>query len=645
MPELLNTDRVFSGSIVKADFFDIPAGNDIEPVDISSLRRGDPLGAVQDSAPTGIRYVLEMFRDGQSLRAIPLPYQPSQKGTTKRPPKVVRYTLGEFPIREHSTTRSWRQSFSGMVGVQMRPYVSAVGRAGQMTGLRTLLEFDSFLDWFQALAETEGANYLANPSQSNKSFQQRTFLVFHDLDEGQSYRVEVDEFTWDRDTATSRVGNANWRLSLHGYALDRTVSSTPHGMGRKGKPPAFDVLHRAIDVYARGILPSAVKALSPTILRGLEASASNASSIRKLFTYSGSDVAPAQVLTTLQRLRKPFMDFQGAVSRLNNAIQSTGSVLQAPFTLYSDVVRSGEKVLGLFAEARNQGLLLTSSFNQATRRLFGVYAQTAFMVKNARTVFGFLRGPIRMLDHQVDSPLSDLGAWVAPIGSGNMQPLGLDRHPASGAVSTYIVQSGDTWPSIARALLQSPDAWVFLAAFNGAGDIYSGAGGAPLSAGTPVLIPGGIGNGITSAVLPGDLYGVDLKIDFSTGDLVLADSEYLLHTGGGFSLEHAGDRPELAVSSGESNFVQALTNRVLTVRGEVPFLKSYGVFSMAPGDALTPSALAYNVTTLRDQFLQDPRTLSVRRLSVEETGDHVDVSVAVQGVAGGTVAVTAPLLG
>lgn len=614
--------------------FNAPVAAQVEDNLVEAASRADEGSVTQTAAAsagmlgerTSIQYILEIYRDGERLASIPLPYQPSQKSVGKRAPKVLRYTLGEFPIREHSPTRAWRQTYSGMVGIRMRPYQGWRGTQKSMRGLQTLIEFDKFLDWYQVIAEAEGASYLASPgNKSNKSFQERTYLVFHDLDEGLSHRVEVDDFTWDRDSSSTRVGNANWRLSLHGYQLDRMPTKGPAGMG---------------DSRAKKNLKQVFSATAWDKVEQLK-------QIKLIDHLSKSLSVSEEIRGQLRDLKSPLTEFQKAVASVKAAIGTASDVLRIPFTLYSDVVRCGESVLGIFTQIRNLGVELTSSFDQSTTRLFNIYATVEATVTHSRTAFAFMRAPQELLARGPTSYRDTLSAWKIPVGSGN---IGIQASPITGSanvpVKPYVVQAGDTWPSIAAAVLGDPDAWAFLAAFNGASDAYSVAGGAPLAAGTTVLIPApALGNGLTSAASAADLYGTDLLLDFATGDLVLADETYLMQDNSGFSFETADDRADVAYVSGEANFMQALTNRMLTPRGQVPFLKNYGVFPMSPGDPLTPTVLASSVSTMRDQFLRDPRVRSLRRMEVLEDGDAVDVSVSVQGITGGPVTVVAPLLG
>jgi hypothetical protein len=129
---------------------------------------------------------------------------------------------------------------------------------------------------------------------------------------------------------------------------------------------------------------------------------------------------------------------------------------------------------------------------------------------------------------------------------------------------------------------------------------------------------------VRGAAPESDPFGVDLRVDLATGDLVLRDND-------------------TALSEGPANLAQALALRLLTEQGESWILPTYGL-PLRVGGVGSPRESAYLAAQVSDQLRQDARVREVNSVEVLSEGDLVAVSVTFTPIAGSTTTITTPYI-
>lgn len=603
----------------------------------------DEAAAVAASTP--VRYVLTIYKQGKPFYSIPLPNQPAYKHVTKQSGQSVRYTLGDDPIRELTKDRMWGISLGGLVGYSDRPYRQE-GKVISVSGVAALLGFDAFLQQYQSIAQVDGSLYLA--ADKHAGLRDGTYLVFNDFDEGLAFRVEVVSFDWDRESATTRVMNAQWKLSMHAYKVEvgKKASSRVSKYDVNGQQPTqlgqkadwLDLKNPAQVLYAKTVANDAALAkLNPADpqLLALAQKAKNADD-EHMFTQSGPLSMTDKVRRAVQACRQPFIRVRQAAENLRRTEAEVLNALKTPLYILADVVSACEQLKGALTDVRAFGFDFMSQSDGLSRRFQNLFISTDDLLRECTEKYGYRRGNPKALAFDILS---------APLSAPGGTPSANLNSEKTASASVYIVQPGDTWSSISLDHYGTSTPWVYLANYNGAQDAYSLSNGAPLSPGTQVLLPGGSSQqgSVGSLFKADDLYGTDYQLDPHTGDFVLTSKSYVAYDGVNYTTVDP-NQTDISLISGAGNFKQAITERLLTPRGEIPYLPDYGLFPLKPGDTVTPTKVAYFLSTLSSQMLQDPRVAAVQGTSVQINGDEIDVSMDVLGVAGGKVGVVTPLV-
>jgi hypothetical protein len=187
----------------------------------------------------------------------------------------------------------------------------------------------------------------------------------------------------------------------------------------------------------------------------------------------------------------------------------------------------------------------------------------------------------------------------------------------------YSWRAGDTLQGLALRAYGDASRWREIAEFNGLRGARWG-DGRPLSVGDTLLVPRDPVDEVRGAAPESDPFGVDLRVDLATGDLVLRDND-------------------TALSEGPANLAQALALRLLTEQGESWILPTYGL-PLRVGGVGSPRESAYLAAQVSDQLRQDARVREVNSVEVLSEGDLVAVSVTFTPIAGSTTTITTPYI-
>lgn len=545
-------------------------------------------GRLADLVRVPIDYILEVHVNGKLYRGLSttLPNVPGNYSYVRQSATSTDPTLTEDVIREHGTPRFASHSISGETGLKARSGYDRKGNIIFKSGPEVLQEFDEFLKEYQRIASAKGGQDFAAPS---RKLSDGAVLIFRALAENVHARVEVGSFKWDRSATRYRHSYA-WSLQLEEYAP------------AKRKVPTS--LLAPLDSWAN----KAREAIAE--VNALGAVVSNA-----LVNARGD----------LDELRGPLQELQRTGQVAAQIMQGAGSIAQFPADVLSDLAACAES----FANAWNEADIVaktarrsyleggaTKDFTDRLRRIGWLAADSA---RNTATVAGAVGvGPSQR--RSGDQSRADTRMSL----TGQTRRLGAGRRGSVRNAGAYQMRVGDTLQSIAAGAYGSAARWVEIAYHNGFPDATTDASGAPLRAGTVILLPGvSDGEPVERASTADALFGRDLYSDPVTGDY-----------------EWAGG--DIRTVSGYSNLTQAIRNRMTTSQGESRGFPAYGL-PVAPGDVVNARVAAYTAAHVREQMAADPRVSDVPRLRVIDGGDRLDIAFDVEPNAGGSLTVVAPM--
>lgn len=597
--------------------------------------------------PTRIQYILTVYRNDKPAYSVALPSQPTGKSYTHRVAAEVRYTLDEIPIREHATGRAWGITFQGMTGFDVRPASRFDGAVVSMPGIAALLQFDSFMLQYQRLAEQEGSLYLGEAA--HRPMLDRTYLVLYDLDEGLGYRVEPVDWSWDRGGRT-RVGNAEWRLSLHGYS---PMEATKHTWWAANTRRGAIAVTSADELRAQQVLAENTLAAERADAQKRIRAASLLNNVASLVATDKARLdralqmaLPVLVETSIQSelLQRVVDASQDLVTKVGSLERMGADIRNAYYaSVGRQALLSGVLAAEACVSAMNRFLysgvdILNDTNGMLGRMLLAMQTIENFVAPIYRTLAALRAQFSELLEDAVLGAMPNFGSIPNVQGA---QPAA-GRAPRGS--TTYTAQPGDTWQSIAQWYYSNEGVWQLLAAFNNAGDAYS-SGSAPLLPGTVIQLPANNAKTTTlSSSDPEALYGTDFFIDLETGDLVLDDTPTLEYINGNFVSTEAPGR-DFRLVRGNDNLVHSLTHQLLTVRGEVAAEPNYGVLPLPPGEPLTYENYASVIIGAVQGLTSDLRVKAVRDIRPVIDKDMVSLSVQVVPVTDTVLGVVVPIGG
>jgi hypothetical protein len=185
------------------------------------------------------------------------------------------------------------------------------------------------------------------------------------------------------------------------------------------------------------------------------------------------------------------------------------------------------------------------------------------------------------------------------------------------------LRKGWTLADLAGQLLGDRSRWIEIALINGWHSPYVDADGAPIKAGTKVLVPAAAGKGAKTGP-QSDRYGTDWKL--RDGDMV-----------------PSGDDPtDWQTVTGPENFAQGLTTRLKSVQDITPPFPELGRPDLV-GRSNTTTRLALTTSHVRSQLLLDPRVDSIASLRIVDGGDSYTIEAEVVATDGRDLLLTVPV--
>lgn len=638
--------RGLFNTVILDDVEDMPS---VLAVAKSNQKKDTNLG-VNAANVAQVNYVLEVYRDGKLDSVAAFPLQPAYKDVQKGINSSVRFTLGKFPIREHTEDRLWSLTYGGMTGIQVKKYVNRDGKTLTASGIKRMKSFDKFLANYQVLAQTEGSLYLTHPTEK-KRYEERTYMMLRDFDEGIHYRVEGIHFDWNR-AGDTRVANANWKLSLQAYSADDITARPPNGAHASAPlvtPPwlqgagtgtptltgptvldaKFDNMIASIDnLFTEG----STSTLEPALLAKVN------KPHNYVLDFDNKILTPEQ-LKSLNTLTEKANAFSAQVDSIKGVILSGLQPAKLAIGALGDIIRCGEAVTKAIVDIESAGLFFRNSVNDLSNRLFNLMAFVQNNTDYFLAIFGSKKGSssLRTYLSPIDPAViaTQTGVWSSPAAG---KPLYIDFADKS-PILFYEVHPDETWGDISQKFTGSFDNAMALALFNGCADIYSKADGSPLCGGDVVSIPQSSTNAATDAATDnqhtGDVFGTDIAFDFQTGDFMLTSKPFTYWDGANYITDATGKK-DLATVSGVTNLKQALLNRMFTTRGSVPSATQYGLQPIATGDPIPQNIVAMLSSDVANQFMQETRLISVQNVKIRTEADKILVDAYVTAIDGKT---------
>jgi hypothetical protein len=542
-------------------------------------------GVLADLARVRVNYVLEVREGGRILRSVALPMAPTDIQIKRTHPVDVRYTLGDRPIRDHTPNRMVTIDLSGRGGQKRRSGHNRKGEIVHETGTRLVQEFDAFLDAYQSTAAARNSDYIRRPDQL-RTVRGRVQLVFRAFDEGLHVAVEIAPGGWSRTRNAQRSRlTEEWRLSLHAYA--------------PVKP----------DVPGNFLGP--IAAASLWVAEGIRAVNSVVSVTDNILRNARSD---------LEVLREPFRALKETGTLTRSVVDAGGDLVDFPRVLMADIALAAGEFRQAFSELKATQETTRRGFASGRRALQRAFSSAEETEIAAITALGMLGGGPRA--QEAAQRRRDQGERRNTI------PVQSEQE-TRGRVGdlAYELRTGDTLRSLATVAYGDASRWIDIARANGFTGTRTRGDGSPLGPGAALVIPGaGDGPLMPSPQLrPEDMFGVDLRLDFPGGDLILDE-----------------EGTDILTIKGPPLYEQAVRNRVLARQGGSAHFPDYGLHAI-PGDPFNASTLGYLTSTTVEQLLRDPRTREVPTVVAVDEGDTAALAFQTVPVIGDVSTVIAPV--
>ena len=513
-----------------------------------------------------------------------------------RPAVQIRHTLGRAPVIEHTGTKKVIFTIQGRSGQHFFLGANKDGNLKFASGVDLFQELQRFLLKFEEISSSSFLKRSGQQLNSEVSFSGFTaskpfsngHLLFMAPFENYAYYVQPTAFNVSRSAQTSR----------HSYEFSLTLEATAE---YKAPPSPISGFEKAIQ---------AVEKVTEAIDTAAGAVA---------FARANVDIFQ----NDLRRLLSPIDALQRVVSETESLVQTGSSTLAILGTqtnkllaVVGQAIRVSYDAIDTISfnaleKATDQGL------NDVLRGL--TKARTAISVAFGKGALAYNEESNEPKGSAAEVVTSETSTVAAALVAKSNDPVVL---PSANQNFTYEkILEGETLIQFALRL-GVPAAAV--AELNEMINFTIGGFSVPLTGGMVLKVP----LDTPVKVKPGDkdLFGTDLEIDLSTGDLVFN-----------------GTNPQdFSLISGPKNLKQGTTLRLLTVTGENHVFPSMGL-PVRAGDASTTELVGSLAFDVRSQLLADRRIEEVTSLFLEDQGDTLALSIEAQAKKDTSVQFSVPL--
>ena len=496
-----------------------------------------------------------------------------------RPSVQIRHTLGRAPIIEHSGTRKMIFTLQGRSGQHFFLGADADGNLKYASGVDLFQDLQRFMQNYENIASSA---YLKRSGQNLASDLGRGFTLTKPYGKGRLLFLAPFENLSYYVQPTSFVVNRTANSSRHSYEFTLTLEATAEYVSPASEIGAFE----------------SVIQFSEKITKAIDTAAGAVAFARAQVDIFNND---------LRRLLSP-------IDALARVVSEADALLSAGRSTLNVFATQTNKLLATIGQAVRVAYdtVDTISFNALDRATDqGINEVLAGLTQARNAVSAAFGHGFLLYDDEENEPKGSLAETVtvetsttaAALVTKSPDPVGLSEQSVN--FSYAKVLEGETLLQFAKRL--NFDAKE-IASLNGMVTFSVAAFNVPLTGGLVMKVPA------TTPVLskPGDLdeFGTDLKLDLSTGDLVLK-----------------GSKPtDFFTISGPKNLEQGTTLRLLTVEGENSVFPSLGL-PIRTGDASTTELVGSLAFDVRAQLLSDRRIAEITSLTLEDRGDELRLDI------------------
>ena len=502
-------------------------------------------------------------------------------------------------IMPSAVERTWTMTdlYEEHRGFRQRQFVLA-GRSGFLElSLQRFHKFRNFIeDYEQKMAENKSAFVRAKDYR----------LILNFPFEGESYYCTIMQFAYARETNTTRCSFA-WSMQLMTQGFASLQWNLPKNIREFLDKPGDNDDHtdehhpcfRASTAAALEAPPDADSIYSDIggVITGVRRGRENASGLGK----KAMDPKSSRELhtTATQAMDNTYRKWDEAPLAIRQRERETGRLIY---------------IMGWYNELRQQaGVSLGVQFERINLEadLVSTDGQLEFVARGNAGPMGFMLALGQGSRKAPPKQRTELG---------RPRPLPFAPRPVVAATAC----AGDmSLADIAQRVLGSRHLWVVLQSLNGWKDARTRGDGAPIVPGMSLLVPAPEG---TPQPTTEDLYGTDLLLDNSTGDLVMVGTT------------------DIAVVRDVSNFRQNLNHRMRTERGSNSAFPAFGLQPRV-GESATSNVMGLVMSDVKAQATADHRVARLTHLNVTEDADRLLVAVEVEAVTRARVSTTFPYAG
>ena len=387
------------------------------------------------------------------------------------------------------------------------------------------------------------------------------------------YIISLDEFDISRSKERPLFYNYNIELFIIGHL------GTKRGISRQPRPlPKKNMLKLMIS-QIRSIL---------NFVKGLFAYAKGI--MNQINALEG-------MLTDLQSQMNQFVDEGSSliISANSSLLNGAGIIAKFPMSLAVDTMKAIDKTIYTVRKTIEDDIdfakSIESSYDSMMENLYSMSALAYNLV-----VFGKTR--------KAQAP----GSVTIPFRKSDSNPESLPQTSLTiYGHSTRVISSSTSMEKLANDIYGDPSYAVVIADYNGISDDAS------LETGDILKLPNVSENMVNdnNFIFDSDLVdenGTDIKLDITTGRIIMSES-------GDYS----------TVSGGE-NLIQSLNLRFSELLGKRVRLSYYGLRTQVGSSFSNSAPLSYLVTNIKDTALQDPRIRNIEDMVLKGAGDSLMIS-------------------
>lgn len=578
-----------------------------------------------------ISYYLSIKKGDKVTDSITLPNEPEHVNYQFINEHDLTFSITGSKIHRRGIDRKVSISISGRSGVASKYHWRMQSGADLLDPQEIFTAFENFLqhDHENNTGGHHGVNQFDTHLRDSNSPLTSANLVFTDLLTGvRFYDCVPTAFTYSRAVESSRFGY-EWNLELISY-------SEAHFFTEQGIIASFfdritgivNGVTEFVDRYTAVIQGAKAYVLAPiknmlgavnklvnAVVNFAEAIPDAIASIRGLFTAIKNEIDNV---------------FNGVVASVD-AIKSI-----ADDELFAGVYWS--EVWGNWADGQN---------------MVDIFSDNALPPANdtsARPLIQEVSNALQGLQYDMNRALGYLGRVTTsntlPVGSGGSfldkenafkllagedqtSLISNDVDRENQAYQVYILKAGESLYDVAINVFGDVTQWFSIAQVNNWLDAHTDESGNLPRAGKRILVPDAQGQ--ASLNLSPQLVGGQSPL---LTDLLLDD--------GDLQISHSLN--DINLVTGEDNFVQAVINRLSTVKGELPLNLEYGLLDSI-GSQNTSRGSTQLALDVIEQVTSDERVLAINNVNIKQQGDTLDLYFNASPVNGDAVNMILPLKG